>query len=88
MENRTKLQALCETRSAARADALNTFKCSYTTNVDSLDDLNLHYGDAKAGAYRAAITQFGFIIGLVAIEHVLYGLVPLSQMLLAIWLKP
>ncbi|XP_052809499.1 zinc finger MYM-type protein 1-like [Mya arenaria] len=42
MENRTKLQSLCETRWAARADELNTFKCSYTTIVDSLDDLNLH----------------------------------------------
>jgi len=81
MENRTKLQSLCETRWAARADALNTFKCSYTTVVDSLDDINLHYGDAKAWAYRDAITQFGFIFGLVAIEHVLSGLVPLSQML-------
>ena len=49
MEHRTKLQSLCATRWAARADALTTFKCSYTTVVDSLDDLNLHYGDAKPG---------------------------------------
>ena len=36
MEHRTKLQSLCETRWAARADALNTFKCSYTTVVETL----------------------------------------------------
>ena len=39
MENRTKLLS-------------HTYKCSYTTVVDSLDDLFLNYGDAKAGAYE------------------------------------
>ncbi|KAH3796906.1 hypothetical protein DPMN_150483 [Dreissena polymorpha] len=29
MEKRTKLQSLCETRWAARADALHTFQCAY-----------------------------------------------------------
>ena len=81
MEHRTKLQSLCETRWAARADALNTFKCSYTTVVETLDDLCTNYRDTKAGPFKLAITQFGFIVSLVAIEHVLSGLVPLSQML-------
>ena len=81
MEHRTKLQSLCETRWAARADALNTFKCSYTTVVETLDDLCTNYRDTKAGPFKLVITQFGFIVSLVAIEHVLSGLVPLSQML-------
>lgn len=81
MEHRTKLQSLCETRWAARADALNTFQSSYITVVEALADLCLHYGDSKAGAYRIAIMQFGFIVCLVAIEHVLSGLMPLSKML-------
>ena len=36
MENRTKLQSLCETRWAARADALHTFRCSFPTVVTAL----------------------------------------------------
>ena len=39
MEHRTKLQSLCETRLVAQKD--NTFKCSYATVVESLDDLFL-----------------------------------------------
>ena len=78
MEKRTKLQSLCETRWAARADALHTFRCSFPTVVTALEDLSNNYGDAKAGPFKLAITQFGFIITLVAAEFVLAHLVPLS----------
>ena len=81
MEKRTKLQSLCETRWAARADALHTFRCSFPTVVTALEDLSNNYGDAKAGPFKLAITQFGFIITLVAAEFVLAHLVPLSKML-------
>ena len=81
MEKRTKLQSLCETRWAARADALHTFWCSFPTVVTALEDLSNNYGDAKAGPFKLAITQFGFIITLVAAEFVLAHLVPLSKML-------
>ena len=70
MEKRTKLQSLCETRWAARADALHTFRCSFPTVVTALEDLSNNYGDAKAGPFKLAITQFGFIITLVAAEFV------------------
>lgn len=81
MARRTKLQSLCETRWAARADALHTFRCSFATVVEALEDLSLNYGDAKAGPFKLAITQFAFIVSLVAVEFVLSQLVPLSQML-------
>jgi hypothetical protein len=81
MENRTKLQSLCETRWAARADALKTFKAAFTTVVAALSDLCDNHGDVKAGAYKLAVLQFSFIISLVAIEHALSSLVPLSLIL-------
>ena len=81
MEKRTKLQSLCETRWAARADALHTFRCSFPTVVTALEDHSNNYGDAKAGPFTLAITQFGFIITLVTAEFVLAHLVPLSKML-------
>lgn len=81
MQKRTKLQSLCETRWAARADALHTFKSSFTTVVEALEDLSENYGDVKAGPFKLAITQFGFIVALVAVEFVLAQLVPLSKML-------
>jgi hypothetical protein len=80
MDKRKKLQTLCETRWAARADALYTFKTAYGTVVKSLERLSEN-NDTKAGSYRAAITQFSFIITLVAIEHVLSGSVQLSKLL-------
>ncbi|KAH3713260.1 hypothetical protein DPMN_073047 [Dreissena polymorpha] len=55
MERRTKLETLCETRWAARADAIFTFKASFGTAVPTLEDIAQH-NDAKAGAYKAAIT--------------------------------
>ncbi|KAH3825780.1 hypothetical protein DPMN_127660 [Dreissena polymorpha] len=57
MDRRTKLKTLCETRWTARADTLFTFKASSGTVVHTLEDLAKHI-DAKAGAYKAAVTQF------------------------------
>ena len=78
MTRRSKLQSLCETRWAARADALFTFKSSFTSVVDALDDLSTNYGDSKAGVFKLAITQFGFIVTLVAIEYMLAELAPMK----------
>ncbi|XP_060568090.1 zinc finger MYM-type protein 1-like [Ruditapes philippinarum] len=80
MEERQKLQSLCETRRAARADALHTFLCSYRTVVTSLEDLGAN-GDTKAAAYSLSVLKFDFIITLVTAEHVLAALVGLSTML-------
>lgn len=80
MDRRTKLQSLCETRWASRADALFTFRASFGTVVQTLETLSLA-GDTKAGAYRASLTQFSFIISLVAVEHVLASCVELSKLL-------
>lgn len=54
MDNRMRLQSLCETRWTARA---HKFRCSYPTVVDALDDLSVNYGDTKAGSFKLAITQ-------------------------------
>ncbi|WAR28914.1 hypothetical protein MAR_014618 [Mya arenaria] len=81
MERRTKLQSLCETRWAARSNALHTFRCSVTTVVNTLEDISLKHGDTKAGPFKLAITQFGFIASLVCDEFILAQLVPLSQMI-------
>ncbi|XP_052767975.1 zinc finger MYM-type protein 1-like [Mya arenaria] len=51
MDKRTKLQSLCETRLAARADALHTFLCLFRVVVSSLDELASDYGDSKATGY-------------------------------------
>ncbi|KAH3693647.1 hypothetical protein DPMN_081086 [Dreissena polymorpha] len=63
---RTKLKNLCETRWVARADALFTFMASFGTVVRTLEDY-AQQNDAKAGAYKAAITQSSFIITLVVV---------------------
>lgn len=81
MERRTKLQSLCETRWAARADSLLTFRSAFTTVVSALVDFWINHGDMKAGIRRNAVLQFEVIVTLVAVEHVLSGLVPLSQLL-------
>ena len=75
------LKSLCETRWAARTDALFTCKSSFTSVIDTLDDLSTNYGDSKAGACKLAITQFGFIVTLVATEYMLAELAPLSKLL-------
>ena len=80
-ERRTKLQSLCEMRWAARAAALLTFRSAFTTVVSALEDLWINHGDTKAGMHRNAVLQFEFVVTLVAVEHVLSGLVPLSQLL-------
>jgi len=81
MTRRSKLKSLCETRWTARADALFTFKSSFTSVMDVLNDLSTNYGDSKAGAFKLAITQLGFIVTLVAIEYMLAELAPLSKLL-------
>lgn len=81
MERRTKIVSLCETRWAARANALNTFRLSFPTIVETLEELEVEHKDSKASAYKHAVLQFSFIITLVAIEHILSGLAPLSQLL-------
>ena len=80
MNRRTELQSLYETRWAARADALFTFKTSHEVVHSSLEQLSDH-GDAKARACRNSIMKFDFIITLVSAEYVLSGLVALSQLL-------
>ena len=81
MEGRQKLKTLCETRWASRSDALYTFKAAFSTVHATLDVLATDYNDAKAGPYKTAIEQFSFIITLVATEHILSCLVPLSNLL-------
>ncbi|XP_060063626.1 zinc finger MYM-type protein 1-like [Ylistrum balloti] len=78
MESRTKLRTLCETRWSSRADALHTFKASFSVIVSSLEALK-NDGDDKAGGRLAAILRFEFIIGLVVTEHILSGTVALSN---------
>ncbi|XP_033762649.1 zinc finger MYM-type protein 1-like [Pecten maximus] len=80
MEKRTKLQNLCETRWASRADALYTFKSAFSTIVDSLEVLE-HEGDSKARSYRCSILKFDFIISLVAVEFVIQSILPLNKLL-------
>ncbi|XP_060555075.1 zinc finger MYM-type protein 1-like [Ruditapes philippinarum] len=77
MQERRHLQNLCETRWAARADALTTFLASIRTVVTALQTLSDN-GDSKATGHCLSIQQFGFIITLVASQHVLEALVPLS----------
>ncbi|XP_033731590.1 zinc finger MYM-type protein 1-like [Pecten maximus] len=80
MAKRTKLQNLCETRWASRADALYTFKSAFSTIVDSLEVLE-HEGDSKARSYRCSILKFDFIISLVAVEFVIQSILPLNKLL-------
>ena len=54
MNKQTKLQSLCETRWASRANVLNTFKCAFTVVVIALKFLMAH-GDGKARRYIASI---------------------------------
>ena len=81
LEYRTKLQSLCETRWSASADYLLTFKGAYSSVVEILDDMSINYGDSKGGVHKRFVTQFGFIVSLVATEHVLSALAPLSLLL-------
>ena len=80
MDKRQKLKTLCETRWASRAEALYTFKAAFTTVHLALEKL-AGEGDGKAAMYQSAMSKFGFIVALVAAEHVLSGLVNLSNFL-------
>jgi len=80
MEKRTRLQNLCETRYASRADSLYTFKAAYSTTMNSLEVLEQE-GDSKARSYRCCILKFDFVVSLVAVEFVIQGLVPLNKIL-------
>ena len=80
MGRKTKLQKLCETRWAARANSLNTFRVCYSVIVDTLDELS-HDGDSKALDRYRSICRFDFILPLVVAEHILQQTVPLSDFL-------
>lgn len=81
MEGRQKLKTLCETRWASRSEALYTFKAAFSTAHATLGELSTDHSDPKAGAFQSAIERFDFIVTLVAVEHALSGLVPLSNLL-------
>lgn len=81
MQGRKKLRSLCETRWSARADSLFTFKSAFTTVCSSLEDLAQNQNDPKALNFLNAIRNFDFIVALVATEHVLSGVAPLSLLL-------
>ncbi|XP_055999533.1 uncharacterized protein LOC130047879 [Ostrea edulis] len=80
MEKRQKLQTLCETRWASRANALFTFKASLEVIDDALHRL-ANMSDTKARVYTCSIERFDFILPLIVCEHVLQILAPLSEML-------
>ena len=79
MGRRSKLQNLCETRWAARSDALFTFKASFPVVIEALSYLG--EDDAECRAYGASISRFDFIIALVVCEHVLQILKQFSDYL-------
>ena len=81
LEGRQKLKFLCEARWASRSEALYTFKAAFSTAHTTLGELSTEHGDSKAGPFQAAIEKFDFIVTLVAVEHALSGLVPLSNLL-------
>ena len=68
MGRRRKLQNLCETRWAARSDALFTFKASFPVVIEALSYLG--EDDAECRAYGTSICRFDFIIALVVCEYV------------------
>lgn len=49
--------------------------------MSALDELATDFRDAKAAGYSNSIRNFGFIVTLVAVEHVLQSLVGLSKIL-------
>lgn len=69
MKLQTKLQSLWETMWAARANALLTFRNSFSTVVDALNDLHTNYWDIKTGAFKLArsISQFGLMASFVSL---------------------
>ncbi|XP_053382648.1 uncharacterized protein LOC128549611 [Mercenaria mercenaria] len=81
MKRRQKLKPLCETRWASRSEALYTFKSAFSVSHSTLGQLATELGDSKARAYQCSIEKFDFIVTLVTTEHVLSGLVGLSNLL-------
>ena len=80
MNNKTKLQSLCETRWARHADALYTFTSTFTAVASALEYMEAD-GNGKAWIYMLSIQRFDFIITLVTIGHVLQNLLPLTTFL-------
>ena len=68
MGRRSKLQNLCETRWAARSDALFTFNASFPVVIEALSYLS--EDDAECRAYGTSICRFDFIIALMVCEYV------------------
>ena len=68
MGHRNKLQNLCETRWAARSDALFTFKAPFPVVIEAPNYLS--EDDAECRAYDTSICRFGFIITSVVCEYV------------------
>ena len=64
-----------------RKPCIRTFKAAFSTAHATLGELSMDHSDPKAGAFQAAIKRFSFIVTLVAVEHALSGLVPLSNLL-------
>ena len=79
MGRKQKITKLCDTRWAARADALSTFKASFNVLFECLEELGKE--DADCRAYAASITKFDFIISLVVCQHILVLLKSLSDFL-------
>ena len=80
LEGRRKIKGLCEIRWSSRADALHTFKAAYQLIIDTLDDLATD-GDKNAIEFKRAMQDFGFLVCLVACEHVLQITLKLSDAL-------
>ena len=80
MNNKTKLQSLCEMIWTRRANALCTFRSTFRAVASALEYLEAG-GNGKALIYMLSIQRFDFIITLVTIEHVLQNLLPLTTFL-------
>ena len=84
LHNRKKLQSLCETRWASRAEALNTFKAAFTTVVSAVEQLAADEGNGertKSYSYLHAIERFDFTIALCTAKTCKQALLPLSKQL-------
>ena len=75
MNNKTKLQSLCEMRWARRANALYTFRSTFTAAASALEYMEAD-GNGNAWIYMLSIQRFDFIITLVTIEYVLQNRLP------------
>ena len=80
MGRRQKLKTLCETRWASRSYSLFTFLSAFSVVCSSFEELE-HGCDAKARSNLCPITQFDFIVCLVAVQSIVQPLVPISAIL-------